>query len=73
MQILMILFLIIAVLWILYVILKRLLNFRLPEFVWKEEKEEVEIEGMDEYIPLRQAVSREATFPEDKYQYPKTL
>lgn len=65
MQILMILFLIIAVLWILYVILKRLLNFRLPEFVWKEEKEEVEIEGMDEYIPLRQAVSREATFPED--------
>lgn len=65
MQILMILFLIIAVLWILYVILKRLLNFRLPEFVWSEEKEEVEIEGMDEYIPLRQAVSREVSFPED--------
>lgn len=65
MQILMILFLIIAVLWILYVILKRLLNFRLPEFAWSEEKEEVEIEGMDEYIPLRQAVSREVSFPED--------
>ncbi len=65
MQILMILFLIIAILWILYVILKRLLNFRLPEFVWSEEKEEVEIEGMDEYIPLRQAVSREVSFPED--------
>ena len=65
MQILMILFLIIAVLWILYVILKRLLNFRLPEFAWSEEKEEVEIGGMDEYIPLRQAVSREVSFPED--------
>ncbi len=65
MQILMILFLIIAVLWILYVILKRLLNFRLPEFAWSEEKEEVEIDGMDEYIPLRQAVSREVSFPED--------
>lgn len=65
MQILMILFLVIAVLWILYVILKGLLNFRLPEFVWKEEKEEVEIEGMDEYIPLRQAAPREVSFPED--------
>ncbi|MCI8365586.1 MAG: DUF4129 domain-containing protein [Eubacterium sp.] len=65
MQILMILFLIIAVLWILYVILKRLLNFRLPEFVWSEEDKEVEMEGMDEYIPLRQTVRREASFPED--------
>ncbi len=65
MQILMILFLIIAVLWILYVILKRLLNFRLPEFVWSEEGKEVETEGMDEYIPLRQTVRREASFPED--------
>lgn len=65
MQILMILFLIIAVLWILYVILKHLLNFRLPEFVWKEEKEEVEVEGMDEYISLRHTVHREVSFPED--------
>lgn len=65
MQILMILFLIIAVLWILYIILKRLLNFRLPEFVRSEEKKEVEGEGMDEYIPLRQAVPREVSFPED--------
>ena len=65
MQILMILFLIIAVLWILYVILKRLLNFRLPEFVSSEKDKELETEGMDEYIPLRQTVRREASFPED--------
>lgn len=65
MQILMLLFLVIAVLWILYIILKGLLNFRLPEFAWSEENKEVETEGMDEYIPLRQTVRREASFPED--------
>ena len=65
MQILMLLFLIIAVLWILYIILKGLLNFRLPEFVWSEENKEVEMEGMDEYISLRQTVRREVSFPED--------
>lgn len=65
MQILMLLFLVIAVLWILYIILKGLLNFRLPEFAWSEENKEVETEGMDEYIPLRQTVRREASFSED--------
>lgn len=65
MQILMILFLIIAILWILFIILRRLLNLRLPEFVRSEEKEEVEAEGMDEYIPLQQTVRREVSFPED--------
>lgn len=65
MQILMLLFLIIAVLWILYIILKGLLKFRLPEFAWSEENKEVEMEGVDEYIPLRQTVRREVSFPED--------
>lgn len=65
MQILMLLFLVIAVLWILYIILKGLLKFRLPEFAWSEENKEVEMEGMDEYIPLRQTVRREVSFPED--------